>query len=177
VNLVLIGYRGTGKSTVAGLLAKRLSLEVFATDQRIEEISGASIPEIVERHGWERFRDLESEVISGLTGLDGLIVDTGGGAVLRPENVNALRGLGPVFLLEAGVPTIVARIEEGDERPSLTGTKSFVDEVGEVLADRLPLYHTAADHVIDAEGSPAATADAIVALLQASQELRVKSRE
>jgi len=165
VNLVLIGYRGTGKTTVAGLLAKRLVLEVFSTDRRVEELSGASIPEIVERHGWDRFRELESEVISELADRDGLVVDTGGGIILRPENVRALHGLGPVFLLDAGVPTITARISGGKERPSLTGKKSFIDEVGEILAARLPLYRAAADHVIDAERSPAEVAGAIIALL------------
>lgn len=165
MNLVLIGYRGTGKSTVAEILARRLGLEAVSTDRRVEALAGASIPRIVERDGWERFRDLESEVIRGLAGADRLVVDTGGGAILRAGNVKELRTLGPVFLLEAAVPTLVSRIEGGTDRPSLTGAKSFVDEVEEVLEVRRPLYRAAADHAIDAEGNPEVVAGRIIEIL------------
>jgi shikimate kinase len=152
MNIVLIGYRGTGKSSVGMLLAERLKRELVSTDAEITRRANLSIPDIVSRHGWDHFRDLESEVCRDLAGKDHLVIDTGGGAILRPQNVRALRTNGRLFWLTAGVPTIVSRIQTGTERPSLTGAKSFTDEVDEVLRAREPQYAAAAHHIIPTEG-------------------------
>ncbi|MFQ5993182.1 MAG: shikimate kinase, partial [Nitrospiraceae bacterium] len=123
MNLVLIGYRGTGKSSVAKLLGERLGREVVSTDAEIVQLAKQPIPEIVEAFGWDHFRDLESAVCRDLAGKDGLIIDTGGGAILRPQNVAALKTNGVLFWLTAEVPTIAQRIGGDNQRPSLTGTK------------------------------------------------------
>jgi shikimate kinase len=149
MNIVLIGYRGAGKSTIARKLAERLSMPVVAMDEEIVRRAGASIPEIVERHGWDHFRDLESEVAAELGSRDGLIIDAGGGVIVREENVGNLKKNGIVFWLVADEQTIVDRIKGDDQRPSLSGAKSFLDEVSEVLAERTPKYRAAADHAID----------------------------
>jgi shikimate kinase len=151
MNLVLIGYRGTGKSTVAKLLAARLGMEVVSLDQEIVRDAGRSIPEIVAEHGWPHFRDIESRVAARHAARDDIIIDAGGGVILRPENVENLRRAGALFWLRASVPVIVARIEGGTQRPALTEGKSFTEEVEDVLRERTPLYEAAAHHRIDTD--------------------------
>ena len=148
MNIVLIGYRGTGKSTVGQLLAARLGRELVSTDAEIIKRAKRTIPEIVNQEGWEYFRNLESDVCRELASRDKLVIDTGGGAILRTQNVEALKKNGTVFWLTASIETIGKRIGGDDQRPSLTGGKSFVDEIGDVLRERTPNYQTAADHTI-----------------------------
>ena len=151
MNLVLIGYRGTGKSVVAARLAQKLPMTAVSLDEENEREAGLSIPEIVEKHGWSWFRDLEAEITKRLSAMDNLILDTGGGVVLREENVRNLARNGQIFWLKASVATIAARIQDSSNRPSLTGAGSFLEEIEEVLAERLPLYRAAADHEIDTD--------------------------
>lgn len=166
MNIVLIGYRGTGKSSVGKLLAERLGRPVVSTDAEIVKRAGRSIPEIVKQSGWDHFRDLEAEVCRDLAGQDGLIIDTGGGVILRQGNVERLKANGRLFWLTAEIPTISSRIGRDTERPSLTGTKSFLDEIAEVLEERRPKYHAAADHLIVTDGqSVSQVADTILAKL------------
>jgi shikimate kinase len=166
MNVVLIGYRGTGKSTVGKILAARLGRIVISTDAEIVKRAGQSIPEIVAQHGWDYFRDLESQVCGDLAGQDGLVIDTGGGAILRSENVERLKQSGRLFWLTASVESITQRIGRDTQRPSLTGTKSFVEEVEEVLRERTPKYRAAADHIIATDGrSIVQIADEILARL------------
>lgn len=148
MNIVLVGYRGTGKSTVGRLLAARLGRELVSTDAEIIKRARHSIPEIVAQKGWEHFRDLESDICREFSSRDQLVIDTGGGAILRAQNVDALKKNGTVFWLTASVETIAKRIGSSNQRPSLTGTKSFVDEIQDVLRERTPKYQAAADHSI-----------------------------
>jgi len=151
MNIVLIGYRGTGKSTVGRLLAVRLGREFVSTDAEIVKRAQRTIPEIVAQQGWDYFRDLESDICQELSSRDHLVIDTGGGAILRPQNIEALKKNGTAFWLMASVETIVKRIGSDNQRPSLTGTKSFVDEIQDVLQERMPKYQAAADHVIETD--------------------------
>ena len=148
MNIVLIGYRGTGKSTVGKLLAARLGREFVSTDAEIITRAKRTIPEIVTQEGWEYFRNLESDICRELASRDKLVIDTGGGAILRTQNVEALKKNGTVFWLTASVETIGKRIGGDNQRPSLTGAKSFVDEIQDVLRERTPNYQAAADHTI-----------------------------
>lgn len=166
MNVVLIGYRGTGKSTVGKMVASRLGRTMVSTDAEIVKRAGQSIPEIVAQHGWDYFRDLESQVCRDVAHKDGLVIDTGGGAILRSENVDRLKTAGTIFWLTASVETIMKRIGRDTQRPSLTGTKSFIDEVQDVLRERTPKYEAAADHVITTDGRPIVQiADEILARL------------
>ncbi len=149
MNIVLIGYRGTGKTAVGEKLAEKLNRRLVRTDELIIEKAGTSIPEIVENQGWNAFRDMESEVAEEVGKMDNCIIDTGGGIVLRKNNVKNLKRKGTMILLKADVKTIINRIKDDKERPSLTGNKSFTEEVEEVLKDRSKKYEEAADHVID----------------------------
>ena len=152
MNIVLIGYRGAGKSAVGRVLAHRLRRELVSTDAEVVKRAGRPIADIVEHRGWEHFRDLESLVCRDLAGRDNLVIDTGGGAILRPQNVEVLKQNGRFWWLTAGVDTLAGRVRRGNERPSLTGTKSFVEEIAEVLAERLPKYQAAADWTIATDG-------------------------
>jgi len=170
MNLVLIGYRGTGKSTVGQLAAARLGLTYVGFDAEIVRRAGKSIPEIVGETSWEHFRDLESEVVSDFSALDGQVLDTGGGVITRDSNIAMLRQGGLVFWLSAPVDEIVARIASSTDRPSLTGGKSFLEEVEEVLAVRIPLYRAAAHHTIETAGSsPEQVASRVVEIFLAHQ--------
>ena len=152
MNIVLIGYRGTGKSTVGKVVAARLGRIVVSTDAEIVKRAGHAIPEIVAQVGWDHFRDLESQICQEFADRDELVIDTGGGAILRSQNVDALKKTGTVFWLTASVETIAKRIGRDTQRPSLTGTKSFVEEIQEVLIERTPKYQAAANHVVATDG-------------------------
>lgn len=165
MNIVLIGYRGTGKSVVGALLARKLNREVISMDAEIVKKAGQSIPEFVEQNGWAKFRDLETEVAYELAGHKNIIVDCGGGIIERPENIPALRANGTIFWLQASVDVIVDRIAGGTERPALTEGKTFTEEVAEVLERRTPMYSEAAQHIINTDDmTPEQVADAILAI-------------
>jgi shikimate kinase len=151
-NIVLIGYRGTGKSTIGRILADRLGLPMVSTDEEIVRLAGATIPEIVERHGWDHFRDLESSVIERVTARGVQVLDCGGGAVLRVANRERLRENGVVVWLRASVKEIADRIRTDDQRPSLTGARSFVDEIEQVLKEREPIYQESCHFLMDTDG-------------------------
>lgn len=168
MNIVLIGYRGTGKSVVAQILSERLEMTPVGMDAKIVEVAGMSIPDIVEKYGWPKFRDMESDVARELAGRDNIIVDTGGGVIERPENIVALRKNGRVIWLKASTDTIVKRIQGDTQRPSLTGGKSFTDEVSEVLAQRIAKYQDAANDEIDTDTlTPEQVADRICDMIKA----------
>jgi shikimate kinase len=152
MNVVLVGYRGTGKSAVGQLLADRLGLRVVSLDAALQGIAGKSIPEIVQEVGWPGFRDLEEQVVATFAAQDGQVIDCGGGVIEREANFERLRAAGPVVWLKASTATIVRRIQGDTQRPSLTGAKSFTDEVDEVLQRRTPLYGQIAHYEVDTDG-------------------------
>jgi shikimate kinase len=152
MNLVLVGYRGTGKSMVAQRLGRTLGRPVVSLDSEIVRLAGQRIPELVAQHGWKHFRDLEEQICRQFGAGDGQILDCGGGVVEREANHAALREHGRVFWLRATPTTIIARIGGDSNRPSLTGGKSFTEEVTEVLERRTPLYQTMAHETIDTDG-------------------------
>jgi len=175
MNLVLIGYRGTGKTAIGRRLAERLDMEYVGLDDEIVRRAGKSIPELVDESGWERFRDLEAEVVRDAAAADGRVLDTGGGAILRDENVAVLRRNGIVFWLRASVPDIVARIRGDDQRPSLTGRRSFTDEVDDVLAERKPRYSAAAHEKVDT--SELSVDEAVEAIAEIFENERKPSKD
>ncbi|UCH91201.1 MAG: shikimate kinase [Nitrospirota bacterium] len=166
MNIILIGYRGTGKSTVAQIIGQRLGRKVVSTDAEIVKETKQSIPQIVEQFGWEHFRELETQMCQKLQDQSDLVIDTGGGLILKEENVKILKDNGTIFWLTAEVPTIAKRISGDAQRPSLSGTKTFVEEIEDILKDRTPKYQAAADHVIPTDQtSPNQIADSILSLI------------
>lgn len=162
--LALVGYRGTGKSTVGRILAGWLGRAFADADVELERRLGRTIRDIFARDGEPTFRDHEQAILLDLAARPGLILATGGGAVLRETNRRALRGLGAVAWLTADPEEIARRLraDAGSERPALTAAGTL-DEVVAVLAARELLYREAADFVIETDGrSPEEVAEAVL---------------
>jgi len=164
--IALIGYRGTGKSTIAKILAKKLNMELLELDQLIDQRAGEKIPEIVAKFGWDKFRAMETELLAEAIKKDNTVFDLGGGVVEREENRKLVKDNCLVVWLKASPDIIVKRIKDAMHRPSLTG-KTFIDEVPEVLARREPLYRSIARIEIDTESqTPDQLAEMIIQKLK-----------
>jgi len=164
--ITLVGYRGTGKSTVATLLAERFGCDSADADLVLEERLGATIADVVRGRGEAAFRDAEATILEDLLGSGVGVLATGGGVVLRAANRDLLRRLGrPVVWLTASADVIRERLAADphtrDRRPALAGDDPLA-EIAEVLAAREPLYREVADAAFDtAAMTPAAVADRI----------------
>ena len=154
MNIALIGYRATGKTTVAQLLAARLGYEAIDADVEVESRAGKSIARIFAEDGEPVFRDWEGRVIQDLLLRDRIVLAAGGGAPMREENRRALRERATVVWLTARPETIARRMAADtktvDQRPSLT-SHGPLDEVIEVLARRTPVYREISHLEIDTE--------------------------
>jgi shikimate kinase len=164
--IYLIGYRGSGKTTVGRVLAERLGWNFVDADAVLEERHGKTIKEIFADEGEAGFRDKESATLGELAGRTQTVIGTGGGVVLRDANRDLLRHNGFVAWLSADAGTLWARIQSDPttaaRRPALAGGGPA--EVRELLAAREPLYRACADvEVAVADRSPSQAADAILA--------------
>jgi shikimate kinase len=173
MNLVLIGYRGTGKSQVARRLAERLAWPWFDADVEIEARAGKTIAQIFAEEGEPAFRDWEAKVVADLATHERAVLALGGGAVMRPENRAAIAPRGRVVWLTASAETIWQRIQAdtatASRRPDLTATGG-ITEIIATLAARRPIYRQCAHLVVDTENkTPAEVADAILAQWQRSE--------
>jgi shikimate kinase len=154
MNIYLVGYRGTGKSSLARVLAERLGWSWRDADDLIEQQAGMPIARIFSDQGENAFRDLETEVVRQLVGQDHLVVALGGGAVLRETNRRAIAS-GCVVWLQAEVETIHDRITAdpttSNRRPNLT-VGGGIDEIRRLLAERTPIYAEVADITVTTDG-------------------------
>ena len=152
MNLVLIGYRAAGKTTVGRRLSAYLRRVFVDSDDMIEKHKGTPIGDIVRCHGWDYFRAIEREIISEVSNYDNLIVSAGGGVVIDPENVKVLKRNGLIIWLKADVEVLLERmvrdLRSAIERPSLTG-RGTLKEFKEVLVQRGPLYERASEVQVD----------------------------
>ena len=147
MNIYLIGYRCTGKTTLGRELARELGWEFVDMDDLLVNEAGQSISEMVAEKGWPHFRDRERDLLRRLAGKGPMVVGTGGGIVLDPDNVAEMRASGKVLWLQCNSDTINQRIQ-GDARteemrPALTD-KGLLAEIESVLQEREPLYRSAA---------------------------------
>jgi shikimate kinase len=151
-NLVLIGYRATGKTSVGARLAEVLQRPFVDLDQVLVREAGRPIADIVAQGGWAEFRRLERELVARYRDARGLILATGGGVVLDPDNVTALRENGILIWLAAEPTAIQTRLAQDQprdaNRPSLTGGDT-IREAAAVAEERAPLYQAAAQIRID----------------------------
>jgi shikimate kinase len=151
-NLVLIGYRATGKTSVGARLAEVLRRPFVDFDQVLVQEAGQTIAEIVAQEGWPEFRRREKELVARFRRTRGQVLATGGGVVLDPDNVAALRENGIIIWLTAAPDLIQARLSQAQpldtNRPSLTGSDT-IREVTEVLESRFPHYQAAAHLTVD----------------------------
>lgn len=148
-NIVLIGFMGSGKSHVSRILAEKLKREVLATDEMIESSEGRSIKAIFDESGEAYFRDVETRVVAQAAARKGVIIDCGGGVVLREENIDALKKSGRLFFLSASPACLYEQVNHSGHRPLLDVENPLV-LIEELLEARLPHYHKA-DEIIDAD--------------------------
>lgn len=146
-NIVLVGFMGSGKTTVAAALANRLDMPYISTDTLIEKREKRTINEIFTRSGEEYFRDVESAVVREAAAMDGVVIDAGGGVVLREENMANLKSGGVVICLKADDDTILERTKKYKHRP-LLNVEDPKRKIRDLLAKRAPFY-AKADHAID----------------------------
>ncbi|MGE9269011.1 MAG: shikimate kinase [Verrucomicrobiales bacterium] len=150
-NLILIGFMGSGKSTIGHALSKALGYPHLDTDELIVREAGLSIPEIFERHGEEHFRELETATLRGLRGKTHQIISTGGGIIGRPENRALLQELGYVVWLSARPEEILQRTSRNSNRPLLQ-TENPLETIHTLLSARLPHYEKTAHLKVETGG-------------------------
>ncbi|MEM3031233.1 MAG: shikimate kinase [Candidatus Micrarchaeia archaeon] len=150
MNITLVGFMGTGKSSVGRLLARRLGMRFVDTDDVIEKETGVSISEIFAKHGEQKFRDIERDVVRRVALKDNLVISAGGGIVLRKENIDDLKRNGPVVCLSATPEEIWARVKKTSHRPLLM-VDDPLGRIRELLAAREPAY-ALADACVDTTG-------------------------
>ena len=151
-NIFLVGLMGSGKTTIGRSLAKKLNLRFVDADQEIESRTGASIPLIFEIEGEASFRQREADVIRDLTAQQGIVLATGGGAVLNANSRRLLRERGTVIYLRATVASIIQRTSHDKNRPLLQ-TADPKAKIEELSRERAPLYQEVA-HIIIETGRP-----------------------
>jgi len=145
ITIALIGFRGTGKTTIAALLGTALKRKVYSTDTLIEQKEKRTISSLVQNNGWKYFRDVESKILREVCSENGIIVDCGGGIVLRKTNRELLKRNSLVVLLEANVETIETRIASDKNRIRLTKKQTLLDEIKSQLLKRKQYYDELAD--------------------------------
>lgn len=149
-NIVLVGFMGTGKSTVGRVIAQKLGFHFIDTDDVIEQTSKAKISDIFAEHGEVYFRDLESQAVKSVALMKNQVVATGGGVVLRSSNIDLLRTGGPIFCLNATPKAIWDRVRSSQSRPLLRGPDPL--KKIETLLDKRAPYYALADHQIETTG-------------------------
>jgi shikimate kinase len=165
MNVVLIGYRATGKSTVGKILSAKLKIAFWDTDAMVEKNTGMPIKEIVALQGWDFFRAKERETIEYLSQKEDGVIATGGGVVLFRENVkllkqnvDLLKQTGVIIWLNAPLQDIIDRLKKdaqnGMIRPQFT-SGNIIQETIDIMRKRIPLYESAADHTVDTAGKSA----------------------
>ncbi|MCF7849191.1 MAG: shikimate kinase [Kiritimatiellales bacterium] len=148
-NIVLVGFMGTGKTTLGRLLAARTGMKLVDMDSIIEERAGKLISDIFAQEGEAHFRQLERALVQELAAESGLVVSTGGGIVLDPDNIADFERTGLVVCLLLSAEAILERVRHDDTRPLLSGDK--VEKIRELLEFRRPLYE-AIEHRIETDG-------------------------
>jgi len=152
MNIVLIGYRCSGKTAVGKILARELGMDFLDTDPLIEEKAGCSIETIIATKGWDHFREIEKGLIEEVSRGDNLVIATGGGVVMDKENVKNLKRNAWVVWLDGTPEVLKERMDKeqrsGKIRPSLTGADPL-EEIREVLSIRKPLYEQAGHLMVD----------------------------
>lgn len=156
-NIFLIGFMGSGKSSVAKKLQEKLGMKLVEMDARIVEEQKMSINDIFAKYGEDHFRDIESELVLTLGNEGNTIVSCGGGVVVRPENTEHMKQSGTIIFLTATPETIYERVKDGNDRPILNGHMN-VDYIAQLMEKRQKLYENACDIRVSTDGK---TIDAI----------------
>jgi shikimate kinase len=151
-NVFLIGPMGAGKSAVGRQLARLLHMKFMDSDDEIEARTGVDIPFIFEKEGEQGFRKREARVIDDLSKIEGLVLATGGGAVVDPQNRSVLGGRGFVVYLYTTVEQQLARTEKGRERRPLLENGDRKQILEDLMLEREPMYREIANLVVETDG-------------------------
>lgn len=146
-NLILIGFMGSGKSTVGKILAEKLEMKFLDTDLEIEKEQGKSVQDIFSEKGEKYFRELEKEMSKKLSIENNTIISTGGGIILNKENIEYLKKDGVVFFLDVAKKTLYRRLVSSKGRPLLEGDELW-NKINNVLGERIEKYRNSADFII-----------------------------
>ena len=164
MNIVLCGMMGVGKSSVGIRIAEKTGRRWYDTDIVITDRFGR-ISDIFEYYGEAHFRALETDVVKELAGMDGLVISTGGGLVLKYENTDLLKKNGRIFFMRASFETLLGRVRADETRPLLKDNGKIAEKLGELLAERTPVYEAVADFIVDTDNkSVDEVADEIIRL-------------
>lgn len=153
-NLVLIGFMGTGKTTISNVLKQVFAMDVIEMDQMIAQREGMSISEIFETYGEQYFRDAETNLLIELQTQKNVVISCGGGTPLREVNVAEMKKNGKVILLTAKPETIFARVKNSHDRPVIENNKN-IPFITQLMEQRRPKYEAAADIIIHTDGKSA----------------------
>jgi shikimate kinase len=170
MNLYLVGYRCTGKTSVGRILSEALGWNFVDMDNQLEDEESMNIQEIVANRGWQYFRECEGQLLQRLSQDKKQVISTGGGVVTVPENISTMHGSGKVIWLHASPATIAERMATDNntagQRPPLHGGDSLT-EIEQVLAERLLLYEEAMHLQVETdEMSPEEVAESILRWLE-----------
>lgn len=150
-NIILIGMRGSGKTTVAKYLAEKTKKIIIDLDELFAKHVGMSITQFVEKNGWDAFREEESSIAQKEALRNNTIIATGGGVILNPENITALKKHGTIVYLKTPIETLLQRIGIDPERPALTDQNNLEEEMKKILNQRKSFYEQAADIIIETD--------------------------
>lgn len=151
MNIILCGMMGVGKTSVGIKISELTGRRWFDTDVVITDRHGR-ISDIFEFYGEAHFRTLETDVVRELSGKDDLVISTGGGLVLKPENSEMLKNGGKIFFLRASIETLLSRVRADDTRPLLRESSKTSERLVELLRERTPVYEHVADYIVDTDG-------------------------
>lgn len=168
MNIILIGMRGSGKSIIGRLLAQKLDKNFIETDKLIEIQEGLLIRKIVKKFGWDKFREFESKIMQDLAeNRTNDVIATGGGAVENEKNITAFKNNNDVVvLLSCSIETIIRRIGKDTERPLLTVSNNFSQDLRKIYKRRRNLYAKYADIIVSSEESANKATNNIIFILK-----------
>lgn len=162
-NIILCGFMGSGKTVTGKALANRLNMDFIDIDAFIEENEKTSVSHIFKTKGEEYFRNLETKAAITLGSRQNTVISCGGGTVLNPKNVTALKQNGDLFYLSVTPETVIKRLENNTSRPLLAENKE--EKIKTLLKNRLPLYKAAADYTIDSNQTVVFAVEQILKIL------------
>jgi shikimate kinase len=172
MNIILIGFMGSGKTSTGRILANQLGCKFLDTDQIVEQKNGLTCAKIFEQRGEEFFRKQETAALKELRGVDGAVIATGGGIVLSADNRKFLKNLGSIVYLKTEPAEILKRVANDATRPLLSQENKLA-EIQNMLAVRQPLYLAAAQCIVATQtGQPEKAAAEICKILQLEQPCR-----
>ncbi len=147
-NIFIVGAMGSGKSTIGKLLAKKLKKKFLDTDHEVEVYTNYDISTIFKKFGEELFRDKETEILNKLKDKENLVISTGGGIILKDENINLMKAIGTIVFLDINLETQIKRVKYRKHRPLLQNSNLQI-ELKKLKINRDPIYNKISDYIIE----------------------------